>query len=127
MKIISFDFDDTLCMSSGFPNFPMINKVKSYSKKGNTCIIVTARNKDNEFDQPNRILIQDFLKCYNIPIKDVYFTNHALKGPVLKKLKASKHYDDNEEQLNSAKNSGIKAIRSKSMFDIKMPEEKWKE
>lgn len=126
MKIISFDFDDTLCMSNGFPNFPMINKVKKYETNGFECVIVTARNEENEVEQPDRILIKDFLKCYNIPIKKLYFTNHKPKGPFLKKIKAIKHYDDDEAQINSAKDHGIKAIKSKSIFDIKYPEKNGK-
>ena len=42
--IISFDFDDTLCLKYGVPNEEIVKILKNYHREGCTCIIVTARN-----------------------------------------------------------------------------------
>jgi len=114
---ISFDFDDTLCMSDGKPNMAMVNKLKSYHINGHEVIIVTARDRDHEDDswivenEPNRIKIMDFIKIHKLPVTVVYFTNHALKGSILQQQNVFAHYDDNEDQLNSTKSHGVQAIR----------------
>ena len=128
MKTISFDFDDSICMEDGSPNFPMLAIIKKHHKLGNNCVIVTARNKENEENPKDekRIIIKEFLKKFNLPIKNCYFTNHELKGPILKKINADTHYDDDETQLKSAKENGIKAIKSPSPFDIEIPHGKSK-
>lgn len=118
-KIVSFDFDDTLCMEDGTPNFTMIKMVKKYHQEGYKCYIVTARNKKHELktwikkNNPKRIRVKDFIAEHELPIKRCYFLNHMDKGPVLKKIGAFRHYDDREDALMSAKLFGIDAIMCK--------------
>jgi hypothetical protein len=115
-KIVCFDFDNTLCMKAGDPNHEMIEKVKKYHEQGYRCYIVTARNKAHEAtrwiqnNEPNRIRVKDFIKDHQLPIKQCHFLNHQPKGPVLKRIGAFKHYDDELEQIESAKEYGIQAI-----------------
>jgi len=117
--IVSFDFDDTLCMEKdGSPNLPMLELVRKYAADGYKCYIVTARNKAHESirwinkHEKTRVRIKDFIKKYDLPIKQCHFTNHEPKGFYLKKIGAIKHYDDHDEQLTSAKEHGIEAIRA---------------
>ncbi|MEI7486549.1 MAG: HAD hydrolase family protein [Chryseobacterium sp.] len=115
--IISFDFDDTLCLKHGVPNEEIVKILKNYHREGCTCIIVTARNHEHESEewwrenQPNRTTIIKFLKKNQIPIEKIFFTNHEPKGPILKKLNVKLHYDDKDEELESAKDHGIKTIK----------------
>ena len=120
-QIITFDFDDTLCMSDGTPNMPMLDLVRKYAEEGFKCYIVTARNKKHESlkwmqkNSPNRVAVKDFIKEYDLPIKQCHFTNHEPKGPVLNKIGSIKHYDDHDEQIESAKEYGIEAIHPKDI------------
>jgi len=117
-KIISFDFDDTLCMEDGTPNLVMMGLVHKYAAEGFKCYIVTARNKAHESvkwinkNGGTRVRVKDFIKDNQLPIKQCHFTNHEPKGAYLKKLGAVKHYDDHDEQLASAAEHGVEAIRA---------------
>lgn len=114
-KIVSFDFDDTLCMEDGTPNVTMIELVKSYYLKGFKCIIVTARNKKHETvtwirkNNPKRISVQAFIEKHKLPIVECHFLNHAPKGPRLRKRGVAIHYDDRENEIQSAIDFGIDA------------------
>lgn len=116
---ISFDFDDTLCMANGQPNFQMIEKLRYHHRNGHEIIIVTARDRDHEDDawikenEPKRVKVIDFIKIHKLPISAIHFTNHALKGPILQRQNVTTHYDDDEEQLMSSKKHGIQAIEVK--------------
>lgn len=117
-KVVSFDFDDTLCMGDGTPNLVMMGLVHKYAAEGYKCYVVTARNKAHESPKwikkngGTRIRVKDFIRDNQLPIKQCHFTNHEPKGPVLKKIGALKHYDDKEEYLASAREYGIEAIRA---------------
>lgn len=120
--IVSFDFDDTLCMEEdGSPNIQMLDIVRKYAAEGFKCYIVTARNKSHESkkwiknNKPNRVRIKDFIKEHNLPIKQCHFTNHEPKGSYLKKIGSTKHYDDHIEQIASAIEYGIEAIHVHKM------------
>lgn len=113
--IVSFDFDDTLCMEDGTPNFPMMGLVHQFAADGYKCYIVTARNKAHESKRwivkngGTRTRVKDFIREYNLPIKQCHFTNHEPKGPVLKEIGVVIHYDDHPEQIASAEEHGIEA------------------
>lgn len=115
-KIISFDFDDTLC-SDGKKNEIMISKLINHHKDGDKCIIVTARNPEHEKDEwiqknePKRTKIIDFVKKHNLPISKIIFANHKPKGPILKSHNVYMHFDDKDEEIDSANNNGIKTIK----------------
>lgn len=117
-KIIAFDFDDTLCKTDGTPNEPMLEILRNHANLGHKCYIVTSRNREHESKkwiaehQPDRIRVKDFVKEYNLPVKQCHFTNHELKGPYLSNLKVSVFYDDNLMHLESARSFGIEAIES---------------
>jgi hypothetical protein len=115
-KVVSFDFDDTLCMADGSPNAKMMDLVRKYAQEGFKCYIVTARNKQHESskwireNQPDRVRVKDFIKEHDLPIKQVHFTNHIEKGPILFQIESIRHYDDSHEHLKSAREHGIEAI-----------------
>lgn len=117
-KVVTFDFDDTLCMADGTPNVPMMNLVRQYAADGYKCYIMTARDRKHESkkwiaeNQPNRIRVKDFIKEHDLPIKQCHFTNHFDKGPFLFQVESVLHYDDHPEQLKSAREHGIEAIES---------------
>lgn len=117
-KVVTFDFDDTLCMKDGSPNEEMLKLVHKHAQEGKKCYIVTARNKDHESktwwndNEPGRTPVKEFVKRHGLPIKQCHFTNHNLKGPTLKRLGSTLHYDDKEEELQSAKDHGIEAVQS---------------
>jgi len=107
-QVISFDFDDTLCMEDGTPNVPMMDLVRKYAAEGYKCYIVTDRNRAHE--SKKSIRVKDFIKEHNLPIKQCHFTNHFDKGPVLFQIQSIRHYDTHPEQLKSAREHGIEAI-----------------
>lgn len=112
--VVTFDFDDTLCYLDGRPEPKMIALVHHHHSQGHECHIVTARNKINEANRSTGFLsvvrIQDFIEEHNLPIKEVHFTAHTPKGPTLRKLGAVRHYDDDFDQLESAKEHGVEGI-----------------
>lgn len=117
-KIVSFDFDDTLCWESdGTPNDKMLAVVRQHAADGHKCYIVTARHRSHESskwikeNEPDRVRIKDFIKEHDLPIKQCHFTAHELKGPILRQIGAYRHYDDQPEQLRSARENGIEAIQ----------------
>lgn len=117
-KVVTFDFDNTLCMDDGTPNFPMMELVRKHAAEGYKCYVVTSRNRSHESKawiaehQPSRIRVKDFIKEHNLPIKQCHFTNHHDKGPVLFQVESVLHYDDHPEELKSAREHGIEAIQS---------------
>jgi hypothetical protein len=115
-KIVSFDFDNTLCMDDGTPNYPMLDIVRQHAEEDYKCYIVTARNRDHESkkwiaeNDPNRVRIKDFIKKHELPIKQCHFTDQQLKGRVLWTIGACRHYDDRFDQRHSASLFGIEAL-----------------
>ncbi len=123
-KIISFDFDDTLC-TDGKANKGIISRVFKHHADGDECIIVTARDPDHEKDdwikenEPKRTKVIDFVKRHNLPITKIIYTNHKPKGIYLKRNNVFVHFDDKQEEINSAKKYGVHAI--------KVENDKWNE
>lgn len=115
-RIVTFDFDDTLCFKDGTPNHAMLDVVRQHAEEGCKCYIVTARNKSHEApgwiqkNQPGRVRVKDFIRDYDLPIKQCHFTNHELKGPVLWDIGSSLHYDDKPEHHQSCKEYGIEVL-----------------
>lgn len=115
-RVVSFDFDETLCFRDGTPNHPMLDMVRKHAEEGCKCYIVTARNKKHESadwiekNQPGRTRVKDFVKEYDLPIKQCHFTNHELKGPVCWKIGATLHYDDKDEHHQSCREHGIEVL-----------------
>jgi len=128
--IVSFDFDDTLTspnwtfrnglwVSKVSLNEVMAAKVHAYDKDGHICVIVTYRSRKYECprwiaeNMPDKVRIEDFLAEYRLPIRDVYFTEHEIKGPVLAKIGASIHYDDDIDAVFSADWHGVHGVHVK--------------
>lgn len=115
--VVSFDFDDTLCWQDGTPNTKMIDILRSHHNNGYECVIVTARNLSHEDEgwirenEPQRTTVQRFINTHSLPVKKVYFTDHAPKGPILSKLQVIRHYDDLEDELMSANLHGVVGIK----------------
>jgi acid phosphatase class B len=111
--IVTFDFDDTLCMEDGTPNFAMMNLVHKHAAEGCKCYIVTARNKAHESvkwinkNGGTRIRVKDFIKDHQLPIKQCHFTNHEPKSDVLKLHNVIMHYDNCDEVLKELKDKNI--------------------
>lgn len=116
MSLVAFDFDDTLCID-GQPNSAMIAVLERHHAAGDECHIVTARTMGHEYMLGClwRTNVRDFVKKHGLPIKEIHFTAHAPKGPLLRQLNAVRIYDDCPHQLASADEYGIEAIDSKEI------------
>jgi acid phosphatase class B len=118
MNIISFDFDDTLALSYEknieyddpitifYPNPKALTLLNKHIANGDKVIIVTTRRDAYMYE------VYDFLKEHNIPIEktDTYNTNLGIKCHMLKDLHVNVHYDDNQDELDLLKDTGIKGI-----------------
>lgn len=117
---VSFDFDDTLCLSTdggNAPNLKVLSLLMKHHDTGDECIIITARDPDHESDEwisenePHRIKVSDFVMAHRLPVVRVVFTNHSPKGPACLSNNVSLHYDDRDEEIESCAKFGVKAIR----------------
>ena len=85
---VSFDFDDVLDTPQGQQT------ARQYKSAGYDVYIVTRRNSglsDAVYAVADKL---------NIPRSKVYFTGGALKYDTIKRLKISKHFDNNQNELN---------------------------
>lgn len=102
-RIISYDFDGCLHLTVdkygnplGYfmsvdllkPSISMIKQLKEDSKLSD-IVIVTARNRGDEW------YIQEFIDLWKLPVQHIFCTNDTSKLPILLKINAIKHYDDN--------------------------------
>lgn len=117
MKTVSFDFDSCLITGEyrGEPNHDMLAVMRVFHAAGFRIIITTARNPEREtpeFD-PNRLLVKDFIAKQKLPVDKVVFTNHHIngKGPFLKNEGAIIHFDDRDDELASAIDHGVLAVK----------------
>jgi len=111
--LISFDFDDTLMIHDvdqdySYPNMDMIKKLKEYVKNKDKVIIISTRLTEHKQD------IDDFIKLYELPVNEVYCTEHNWKRNTLKKLGVDIHFDDNEDEIKRLKHTKVKGILVKS-------------
>ena len=128
MKVITFDFDNTIAMShmdfssgdveyifDGY-NEPIINLLKNYINDGHDVHIVTSRTEEKEGMFPDDTIEIHLNKLglsnYFLPDK-VHYTNGALKAQKLKELGSVLHYDDDiEENINN-----FGKIKTKNPYD----------
>ncbi len=111
--IVTFDFDLNLKFpisnkDMNYPdvNKPVLNSFYKHMEKGHTIYIVTSRLYSRfSLDE-----IRNFLKKYDLEVKDIIHTNGDLKANTLKKLGSQLHYDDDPEELKAAEAVGIKTI-----------------
>lgn len=118
--IVSFDFDGTLCwvnkinVSIFRRNIKIFNILKKHIKNKDEVIIVTFRDPENETEEKKekekRVLIKDYIEKYSLNIEKIIFTNHKAKLPYLIKNNVDIHYDDDNETIETLKNTSIKGI-----------------
>jgi len=118
--IVSFDFDGTLCwvnkknVSIFRRNIKIFNILKNILENKDELIIVTFRDPKNETEEKkekeNRVLINDYINKYNLNIKKIIFTNHMPKLPYLIENNVDIHYDDDDQTIETLKNTSIKGI-----------------
>lgn len=117
MKTVSFDFDSCLITGeySGEANHDMLATMRVFHNAGFRIIITTARNpsRENKETLPDRVLVSDFIKEHELPVDKVVFTSHNEngKGQFLKKENAIIHFDDRDDELESAENHGVIAVK----------------
>jgi len=117
MKIITFDFDNTMAMgymdtSGEGPNpvfqeynYEIIDEIERNIEEGNEVYIVTARQKDLEQYFPE-VSIPFHLKRlgldeYFLPDR-LFYTDGKSKYPILLELGSEIHYDDDIEEHHDA-------------------------
>lgn len=123
---VTFDFDRTMVRPVGVdgsymyyglePNYPMIEKMKDYARRGYIVGIVTSRVERFEQEDGSQInangepavAVKDFIKEHNLPVSFVHFTNWARKTETLKAINSIKHYDDDEREIELCKENGIR-------------------
>ena len=117
MKIITFDFDNTIAMSymdtrgeTPNPVFQrynnnIIEKIKQNIEDGNEVYIVTSRKENLESYFPEQSIpyrLKELgLDDYFLPDR-LFYTNGKSKYPILLKLKTEMHYDDDIEEHRDA-------------------------
>ena len=121
-KIYSFDFDNTLVkyhtLEDGDvvylgPHEGNIQLVKDLAAEGIKIIIVTSRcgpatgpkKPWDDTPTPEEAIIE-----FNLPVEEVYYTFGDFKADKLLELGVSKHWDDDEEEVATAKAAGIDAV-----------------
>jgi len=130
-KIISFDFDSTITKpyfneeeeiweEKGYRD-EIVDLMRQEVSNGNKVIIVTSRLERYSQEVYNAV------EELNLPVSGVYFTNSEDKGPTLQRLNVSVHYDDDEVEIQSAEEHGVKAVRVWHPFDLQEKEEEKQE
>jgi hypothetical protein len=115
-EIYSYDFDGTLHLTVDrygnpldfymdvallLPNYKMLGYLKLEAVDFK-IVVVSARNIGDED------YIMSFCKLHKLPVADVYCTNNRSKLPVLQRLNALKHVDDNPKVEADLKGSDIR-------------------
>lgn len=88
---VSIDFNDTLTTSRGK------ELAKRLIREGNDVYIVTRLNNNN------RKVVEKVANEVGIKPNNIYFTNGAPKYETLRKLNITKHYDNNQRELDLIK------------------------
>lgn len=90
--------------------------MRQYHESGHEIVIVTYRNSKHENDDwimkfmPNKVIIEDFIKEYDLPVKAVHYTNHEPKGPVLRRIGCVLHFDDDLDAIFDAEEHGVRGV-----------------
>jgi len=82
------------------------------AEEGNKVIIVTSRSRPNKpkFDWDKAPTPEEAIEEFNLPVEEVYYTFGDLKADKLLELGVSKHWDDDEDEVEAAKAAGIEAV-----------------
>lgn len=137
--LVSFDFDDTLLLTrpddewgavEAGPNEPMLAALREHAAAGDTIVIVTSRIEAHELDglshqvgaggeiaphaEPPRTPVFVFVAAHKLPVTAVHFTNGRDKVSTLVALGVSKHFDDDDFELNLLDGTGIESVLAPS-------------
>jgi hypothetical protein len=121
-RVYSFDFDNTLIryhtLEDGDvvylgPHEENIQLVKDLAAAGNKIIIVTSRSGPatgpkkpwEKAPTPEEAIVE-----FGLPTEEVYYTFGDFKADKLVELGVSKHWDDDEEEVEAAEMAGIEAV-----------------
>lgn len=112
---VSFDFDGTL-HRDGHPLWPSLALVRWHEQCGHWVVIVTTRTRAHENPawrrdhEPDRVIVDEFVSHYRLPIRSVFFTEHQPKVNTLARNGIELHYDDDPEEVALAQSAGIQAV-----------------
>ena len=117
----SFDFDNTLVKYQTLedgdvvylgPHEKNIQLLKNLAAEGNKIIIVTSRAKlkGEKLPWDDTPTPEEAIEEFGLPVDEVYYTFGDLKADKLLELGVSKHWDDDEEEVEAAEAAGIEAI-----------------
>ncbi len=132
MKIITFDFDNTIAMSyvdttKDVPtpvfqafNSKIVKEIKKNIEEGNEVYIVTSRKEELEAQFPKQNIPYRLKELglgeYFLPDR-VFYTNGGPKYPILLKLKTELHYDDDIGEHHDALDSDYEVKQPLDEFD----------
>ena len=113
-NIYSFDFDNTLIryhtLEDGDveyigPHEENIQLAKNLAAAGNKVIIVTSRAKPSGPKKPwdDSPLPEELIAEFDLPIEEIYYTFGYFKADKLVELGVTKHWDDDEEEVDKGK------------------------
>ena len=122
-KLYSFDFDNTLIRYNTLedgdieyigPHKENIQLAKDLAAEGNKVIIVTSRKAyapgSPKMPWDDALSPEELIAQENLPIEEVYYTGGNLKSDKLVELGVSKHWDDDEEEVEAARSAGVEAV-----------------
>ena len=132
MATITFDFDNTIAMSSmeivndeviytfeGYNN-DIVDRIKNHIRLGDDVYIVTSRIKAKENHFPEDTIPKHLKKLgldgYFLPDR-LYYTDTQPKLQTLRMLGSELHWDDDVKEMISLKNAGIPYRSPLDFFD----------
>lgn len=112
---VSFDFDGTL-HRDGHPLWPSLALLRWHEQCGHHVVIVTTRTRSHEDatwkrdHEPDRVIVDEFVSRYRLPVRGVFFTEHQPKAKKLAQYGIELHYDDDPEEVSVAQAVGIQCV-----------------
>lgn len=101
LNIVSFDFDDTLCVG-GKMNPKAVKLLNTERSDGNHIIIITARSDRTIHHKKSNEIVHDFAR--QLGINDVHFVGDYKAPYILNLIKSGqniiRHYDDNIDEID---------------------------
>lgn len=113
--IVSFDFDGTL-HRDGHPLWPSLALLRRHEQCGHHVVIVTTRTRSHEDSawqrdhEPDRVIVDDFVSRYRLPVRGVFFTEHEPKANTLVRHGIDLHYDDDPDEVTAAQAVGVQSV-----------------
>lgn len=116
--VISYDFDGVLHRSvtglhphnfldwQSWEHFDEMFEQMRLDAVDHDIVVVTARPDYGGVSQA----VDAYIAANDLPVSKVYYTGDMPKLPILKQIKAIRHYDDNPLMYDELKNTGIDFI-----------------